>query len=150
MPPTRRLSLSTRRSIVAGLMALVGLVALLLTPTASDAAPLKARRTTTTTTVRRTTTTTVVRTTTTALTQADAADDVPTFAADDIPTLDSAPAAELDALAAPTITLPTFPVITFPDLGAILQNVLLRIQAIFVRVNALLCALFGGTFCASP
>ena len=140
MPRIREVSLVTRGRLSAGLVALVALVGVLLTPAVTEAAPAAARRTTTTTLVRRTTTTTVVQTL--------AAADVPTLAADAVPTLESAPGGQENAIEFPTINFPTFP--NFPNIGQLLRNVLVHIQAILNRVLGNLCGLLGGSFCASP
>lgn len=139
MPRIREVSLAKRGRLSAGLAALVAVVGVLLTPAVTEAAPAAARRTTTTL-VRRTTTTTVVQTL--------AAADVPTLAADAVPTLESAPGGQENAIAFPTINFPTFP--NFPNIGQLLRNVLVHIQAILNRVLGNLCGLLGGSFCASP
>jgi len=131
----------TRRRSLTAALAFLGVIGVLLIPSAGGAATLEqrlarigARATTTTTTP-----------------VADPAAD-----SADAPQADAAPQPAVADATLPGFTFPpftfggfTFPGFTFPPIQIpdFFANLL---QAVFASVQHTLCAIFGGTFCASP
>lgn len=119
----------SRRHIVIGLTALLGVVGVLLIPSASYAAR--------TPRPPRVTTTTVAA-------ALDAQSDSALAA-------DAAPQPQAAAADPPLFTFPNFTqLFNFSNLGSFLSNIFAPLQAVLNQVFGSLCHLLGGGFCASP